>query len=288
MYPPADQPPGPLAKFANFPRDAALQGPAQYVFLGEDQLEIDSIGSVSGVVLTISGVMLSERFELRPFSFTHTPSSNRSIVTTRVSIDSGWLEHLRIIVSTGAPIFGQVFVAARICRGGTSNALVLGTIATGYVTANTDVAWPEFENLLPLDGAGAPRSITVSNPAAGSEWSQVVPTGARWKIVAVVAQLVTSAAVATRSVRLFLDDGANVFFATPAAATQAAGATVAYSYGDGAGGPITADAAFIEAPLPNDCYLLGGFRIRSKTANIDVGDQYSLITLLVQEWQEGN
>jgi len=274
--------------FANLSRDIAVQGPSFALFTPEDALEIDALGSVASLTLTISGTVLGDRLEVRPFCFTMTVTSNRVVTTSRTSIGSGWLQSVRVTASAGTPILGQCFVWVRKCRGLTSVALVLATLQAGYVTASTDVYWPGNAAQQPLDGEGAVRSVQVTNPGAGADWSTSVPTGARWELIALVAQLVTAVAVGTREARLVIDDGANTLFEVPAAASQAPSLTVLYSWGQGAGGPIVADTAVIEAPIANDVYLTGGFRIRTATGVIQAADQWSLISLLVREWMEGN
>jgi len=286
-----DQPPWPASpEFARAPRINALQGPAQYLFTGEDALQIDSFDSAAGVTLTIAGAMLGTDLQLLPFSFTVTPTTNRVVTTVRVGVDSGWLEHIRIIVTAGAPLLGQTFVFVRICRGTLANALTLGTIASGYVTANTDLYWPGGTTQLPLDGEGWAQAVTIGNPAAGTDWSQTVPTNARWELVAASALLTTSAVVANRQPRLIADDGATPVFEAASPVAITAGLAIRESWGAGAGGPVSADiltGGAVSSGLPNDLYLPAGFRVRSATGAIDVGDQWSAIRLYVREWIEG-
>jgi hypothetical protein len=269
-------------------RSLLLSGPSGFCFDLDDALQIDSLCSLAGVAFTVSGVMLDAQNKLKAFEFTHTPNSTRTLATTRQAIGSGWLLRVRVTATSGAPLLGQAYVWLRVCRGLTSSARINGTIINGYLTASTDVNWPSGVAQQPLDGEGVPLSISVAQPAAGADWSQTVPTGARWKVVAATAQLATAAAVATRLARLVIDDGTTPIFEAPAAASQAASLSVLYTYGQGAGGPVTADAAVIEGPIPNDAYLPAGFRIRSSTGAIQAADQWSAIRLLVQEWLEGN
>src|SRR5207244_3905006 len=56
------------------------------------------------------------------------------------------------------------------------------------------------------------RSFLGTDQAAGSEISEVVPTGKFWRILAVRAQLVTSGTAGNRFPRLEIDDGTNIFY----------------------------------------------------------------------------
>lgn len=284
----------PLAQpFSELDREYALQGPGQFLFTGEDNLQIDTIGSVAGLVITVAGVMLTSKLELRPFSRSVVPTSDRTLGSTRISVDSGWLQHVRVIVTTGAPLYGQTWVGLRIARGTTANALVTGTITTGYVTANTDLFWPGQQPVNPLDGEGAPRRIAVISPAAGADWAFTVPTGARWELVAVLETFAAAIAVANRLARLIITDGTNNIVFVPAPAAITASQTALQSYQAGGGGPMTADntvpgSIVYEAPLPNDVFLIGGWQVTSSTNGIQAADQYSAISLYVREWLEGN
>ncbi len=274
-------PPGP--DFAGLTRRIALAGPEPFLFTGEDALQIDSFGSIVGVTLTVSGVMLSEGLQLLPFSFTHTPSSNRTLVTTRTSVGSGWLQHLRVTVSTGAPLVGQVFVFARACRGTTSVALPLGTIVSGYMTGNSDLFWPGVSPASPLDGAGAIRSIVGTAPGLGAEILETVPTGARWEVISFQATLTTSGVAGNRTPTLKIDDGVNIFFRVSISQNETSGATWFNNFSEDI--PVTVDAGnkMFTVPIPSVIGLIAGSRIGTSTAGLLAGDQYAAPVYLVRE-----
>src|SRR5260370_34390219 len=96
--------------YGGLARDLAIRGPGYSLFTPEDALQIDVVNSVAGVVLTVSGQLLGSRLELLPFSFMVTPTSNRTLSTVRVVIGAGWLQQLRVVVSSGTVIAGQTFV----------------------------------------------------------------------------------------------------------------------------------------------------------------------------------
>jgi len=270
------------------PRELALRFPSPFVLTGEDALEIDSVCSLPNVTLTISGVMLSSRLQLIPFSFIHLPNSNRTIATTRTSIDSGWIMHLRVTASAGAPLVGQTFVWVRLCRGTTATALILGTICSGYVTANTDIFFPGGLQQGPLDGNGVVRSVQIANPAAGADFTITVPTGARWELVSASALFTTAAAVANRHTLLVVDDGANIVYESAQTTAQIASLAIQHSWGQAIAASTDAGGLSDVNPLPARIALVGGWRVRSSTGNIQAADQWSAIFISVREWLEGN
>jgi len=277
--------------FAGEDRAEAVQGPAQFLFTGEDQLQIDSWSALGGVTITVSGAMLGEGLQLLPFSVSTSNSGGRSVQTARFTVDSGWLQHVRVSAAASGLIFGWTFVWIRIVRGSGGTPLILGTIASGYVTASTDLYWPGGTTELPLDGAGAAYDVAIANPGAGAEFGVTVPAGARWELVAVSILLTTSAVVANRQPRLVIDDGGTIVYEAASPVAITAGLAIRLSWGAGAGGPIVADIATggaVSSPIPNDLYLPRGYRIRSVTGALDVGDAYTTGAVLVREWQDGN
>lgn len=136
--------------------------------------------------------------------------------------------------------------------------------------------------------------VAVTAPAAGAELSIKIggsnlttPGLGAWRILAITFQLVTSATVANRTVQLVLDDTTTTWFRTGAPGSQAASLTEQYSAfegstGGGANGPVNHLGWMSPAPV-----LYVGHRLRTVTANIDPGDQYSNIGMLVEELPSG-
>ncbi len=278
--------PGPAV--VGFPRIEAHWSPGPWLFTAEDNLQLDSVCSQSGVTVTVNGVVLSADFQLLPFSWTHSPNSNRTVATTRVSLGTGWLQHARILVTGGAAKQGECFVALRVCRGTTSNAIILGTIAAGYITTVTDLYTPGGTILTALDGAGTVRSITGTTPAAGVDILETVPTNARWEVLAFTAQLTTSAAVANRVVGLTIDDGTNIYFRDSPAFTQTASLIDIYSWAEAQSKMAAPGSSFVLGNLPGGNRLLAAHRIRTSTIALAAADQWTAPQYLVREWLENN
>jgi hypothetical protein len=265
----------------------ALAGPGFYLH-PDDNLRITVYNALATVRVKATGRRLdaiSGRVE--PFEHEFTPTSDRvaSIITRRLG--EGWLLNLQLFASNAAPLHGQAFAVASIVRGQEGFVVDLATLAAGYVTAKQRVAWPGGIITSSLEGHGALRSIAGSTPAAGAEISETVPTGARWELLAFEATFVTSAVAANRVPQLTIDDGTTVVFRLGAALNQAASLTQRRSWFQGAPAPYLDNASNLPLPIPSNVRLGSGFRIKTVTAAIDVGDQYSAVQYLVREWIEG-
>ena len=131
---------------------------------------------------------------------------------------------------------------------------------------------------------GTPTSVAGTNPAAGAEISETVPTGKRWRVLGLQFSLVTSATVANREVVIVVDDGTNTLFQSPSGANHAASLTWAYSAA-AVGQPVAGATATTVRQINFPPLLLpAGARIRTATTNIQAGDDYGAPRLLVQEY----
>lgn len=136
------------------------------------------------------------------------------------------------------------------------------------------------------DGPGFIRTIAGATPAAGAEVAETVPAGTRWELLSFRARFVTSATVANRFPVLTLDDGtANAFFEGGVLATaQTAGQTSRYTFAQGLNAQI--NQTNFTGSLMNRAFLLVGYRIKTVTSGIQVGDQWDQISYLVREWRD--
>ena len=114
------------------------------------------------------------------------------------------------------------------------------------------------------------RIYTASNPAAGSEWTESVPAGETWQLLAVKYSFVASAAVATRAPNLHPAIGGVGFAVVPVPLTVTASQTVNYLFTLGVNAATSTGVAL--APLWT--FLLPpASTVGSQTANLQAGDQ---------------
>lgn len=123
-------------------------------------------------------------------------------------------------------------------------------------------------------------AVPVVSPAAGADWSLVVPAGHVYRLRSVYAQLVTSAVVATRVADLIVKSGERTVLILPPFASQAASLTRQYAWFPEAGGDTTGNGVSTSIPGLD---LPAGWSLGSSTALIDVADAWSGIMLLVDD-----
>jgi hypothetical protein len=254
----------------------------QYV-AADEQLFVNAWNSAAGAVLVLRWRILRADGAIVTDNQSFALTSARAINSQLFPLCEGTLLGVTISVSGATPKRGQTFVQVGIARGAVASAEQGSLLISDYCTASDFAGWPGGEQRAPSDGAGFLRSITGTDPAAGVEISETVPTNARWRLLAITATLVTSAVVGSRFPELIVDDGASTYYRQNAQSSQAASLTVVYSGNNGSWSGQNVGTRQVW-PLANEMELAAGHRIRTSTTNIDGGDNWSAPQYLVEEW----
>lgn len=126
-----------------------------------------------------------------------------------------------------------------------------------------------------------------TNQAANTEISETVPAGKTWQLVSVSVALVQGA-TQTPQPLLQLDDGTNIFFEQfGSSAAQAISTTCRYTWAVQSAftGQIGATTnVHSTAPLPDQLFLPGGYRIKTSTIGIGANSDYGVPSLFVIEY----
>lgn len=256
-----------------------------FYFGGDDRIRLTSWNSLASVTIVLTGRFVHLDGRVEPFSDVHTPATNRTAATSTFQRAQGWLTDLSALVTGAAPLRGQTFVRVDVVRGQGSVDTPLSTLMQGYVTATKRLAYPGSVVEDSLAGQGAIRSITGTNPAAGAEISETVPTGARWRFMALRATLTTDGTAANRTPNLLFDDGANIYAACGVNSNQVASTAVAFHFVD-VGQTFTQTTLNGQVSTPANLVLAAGHRIRTSTGALQAGDDWSAPQYAVEEWLE--
>lgn len=260
---------------------------------------------------------------------THTPSTDRSLVTTRHQLGvTGILTALTLAVLSGSPKRDCFVTATLESAIGVSRGLLfrgyidsmaaprgsgaIPIIHTWYVRLDSrssmstapvlqlrgviirdrvDVGGWSCTDESSLDGRGALKTVTGTNPPgvatgdSGGEISESVPVNARWVLIGVQTVLVTSATPAVRRINLVLDDGTDIISGGSAHVTQNQSLNYRYIWQDNYPNVPTGLTDLIFNNLATTP-LSTGYRIRSSTTNLKMGDNYGAPILYVEEWLE--
>jgi hypothetical protein len=268
-------------------RCAYLKEPHAFFMTGDDYLLVSTLSSAAGTLLigfrflTLDGVIMAgER--------THSVSGSRTTPdTSRIALGEGWLLNLTIATDSDNGLLGANFIRVDVTRGISAVSRVIATLLQGSANDENRLVWPGSPIRSSLENPGRLRSITGTNPAAGAEIIETVPTGARWRVIAGSFRFVTDATVSSRQPRLTITDGTNTIWAGEEAANVTASDDVRHNFGLG-----TERLAHLgddrQYPFPTEMVLGAGFAIQTATLNLQAGDNFSALQFLVEEWLEGS
>ena len=250
---------------------------------GDDRLQMGVYASVAGLTVRCSGCFLSADGEMVQYALDVSPTSDRVVTTVQQVFGEGFLLSCVVSLVAGTAKRGQCYVRARIQRGGGATLIPLAALVAGYVTAGYSPSWPFGTRAEPLEGPGMIRDIIGTVPAAGGTFEEIVPVGARWRLLGMAATFTTSATVATRQVKFVVVGAAGYVWNFPAPSTQAASLTYLYTaYAGGIEYAVRANMVGLAFPATQP--LIAGDAIRVEVTAMAGSDQWTAPELYVEEW----
>lgn len=133
---------------------------------------------------------------------------------------------------------------------------------------------------------GRLRLIAPVDPAAGMDWVIVQDIRTRWRIVSVQATFITSVNAGNRLPELQVMFGALPVVVMPANVAQAPNVTLIHQWGFREVGASPAGSTVQAELLPEGMLVNDQATLAVITVAMDLGDQWSNIRLLVEEWIE--
>jgi hypothetical protein len=250
-----------------------------------DYIGMSVWSSTSGITVRFLGEYQMCTGEIQHFARDVVASSDRSVVETDINLPACRLVSITAILAAGTATRGQVYARANRQKGSGGSAIPMGSTLAGYVTNNYAPTWPNGRVEDPTLGPGVIRAFTGTNPAAGAEVSETVPTGARWKLHAMTTRLVTAAGGSARRAHYEITDGATRLLIVHPERTQAASGTNDYAWLNTLS-IVDATTNVNSLGLPPGFTLLPGWVINTVTTNLAAGDDWGAPQMIVEEWIE--
>jgi hypothetical protein len=247
-----------------------------------DFLRLRVWSSNASATVRVTGRLITPEGEDNPIDELVTPTSDRAANAWTFNLTYGYLVGLRVAGNVNM-VHGDTYAELFLTHGNPSLQSGYLDLCRGYVSGTARRSWPGGSHTDSTEGPGKIRTIVGTQPAAGADWSETVPTNALWRIHSIRAILTCDANVATRTPQVIINDGSNTLmgltFAAGAAATEVRRFLLEPV------GVIRAAAGLeIYAPLSPDIYLPQGGIIRVSTSGLQVGDQWGTPFIQVQEW----
>jgi hypothetical protein len=252
----------------------------------DDLLVVGVRNSLAGLQLGLNGRLWHTDGSVAELNQVLIPGSARALQFFSLPLDFGFLTSLAVTALVGTPHRGQTLASLQLARPPAASFASKMFMAQDYITAQNGVAWPGGKIAAGVDGQGIRSVFSVGSPAAGADWTQTVPAGARWLLHGIRAQLLSSATAGNRTPALQIDDGTNAGVNISPGVVQAASLTNTWSWTAGYPTIGTLVGTQNQITMPFPVPLLAGWRIRVITANLSGTDQWSAIFLDVEEWLE--
>jgi hypothetical protein len=263
--------------------------PFQFLFTGEDSLLVSVCNRAPGLTLLVVGRFL-EQGDAKPraFSQTLTPLFDGSTQTFPLVMGVGVLLNLAVRTAFSSLQPGQCYVRVDVQRGSGTSGLILGTLMAGYVVTVNGRAWPGSALEGPQEGPGWTHCITSSPPGAGvdPQINGLLPL--RWRIVSLDMGLQTAAGGPARTPLLAVSIDGQIMFRCSSSLNQPPSTFQGHGFGAGLSQAPGAGVIFGLGSLPNELVLdtaTGSIQIALVTVNLAAGDQWTGITMLVEEWR---
>ena len=177
---------------------------------------------------------------------------------------------------------GEIYIRVLVL----ANTDPLVELCSGFVYAGKSPTWPATTGLDRIPGHGNIQNILGSNPAAGAEISETVPSGRLWVLKSMSFELVTDANVGTRRVHVVLNDAVGQKIECFGTIDQAASLTRQYSCALYGSVPDETDGTTNIILLPHEAYITGLGSITTETKNIQTGDNFTAPKYTIEEWQQ--
>jgi len=262
-----------------------LLPPAGVQVSPDDLLLVQLRNSLAGVVVQVRWRLRAPNGEVLTGAFQVTPASDRSLVSVVKAAGVGHLESVVVVVVSGTPTRGQLLASLHLIGLPATAVNTRRYLGQRYLTSQAALMWPGGIQEAGVSGQGVLYGAVSATPAAGAGWTLTVPASARWRIRGGGAGLTTSAAAGNRTPWLQVLVGGNSM------AVYVSGGTVGPS---GAGNIEYLSTYLAQANAGNqitvyyspDLIVPAGGVVREITLGMDAADQWTAVTLLVEEWLE--
>lgn len=268
----------PLVRFLT----QAVQPPSIVYVTNQDNLVLAAASSQAGESITISYRLLLANGQVQMGQTVMAVPSSRTVTVNMQQLAEGFLLSVSLkaaVATTRGQTFARVFLTNPSLGAGQPSYMLMAD----YVTTAMAPAFPNGRQLAPTEGPGWLSTQTVSNPSAGSDWALALPANVRWRIAGITAQLNTSAVAGNRYALLRIDSGGITIALTPCPVALVA--STSYTFTWAVGIQASSDGSnHIAAPVGDAAIRFGLAVVRVVTVGIQSGDQWSAISVGVEEW----
>ncbi len=272
-------PPGPVS-FAH----RGLQPPSRVYVESSDILVILALNQAFQTTLTTRVRLLRADGQIVGMEFTDLLPVGASRTVGSHRLTQGFLLSLVCTVDVTGVDTGGPGVIVGLQRDSVPVPTFFDVLLQGPVFQFFPLAWPQAPLRRFRDQPGRIRDFLAPNPTVATDFVVSPPITLFWRLIGFRATLVTSATVATRTVNFNIrDQQGNTSWDVFARTGQTASTVIIYYAYPLPSIPVDATTK-IYMPIPPGLILTEIGVIESSTQNLSPGDQWTAITIYVEEW----
>lgn len=284
----SDQTPAPLANSSSLIKFAfqGVQPPSLLYVDVDDQLIMQSASSTTNELVTVNVRLLKPDGRIEDMQFQIRPANTRVSSTVKTGLAQGYILSISAVCAQ-AITRGQTFLRLSTQRAASGTGNPAQMLFADYVTTLATSAYPNGRVLSPTEGPGWLNVVTVANPGAGLEFQVNVPANARWRVQCLNYNFLTSGVAGNRIPSLTVQSSAGTEFQSGLLAVVVA--TTNVQINAAALTPyVNAFPGQVMLEIPTSLFLgnnaLQSMFLKTLTSGILAGDNYTAITVLVEEW----
>jgi len=251
---------------------------------------VDWLSILANTSITVTALVQIKNTKITRYERTFTNSTPNSSQTDTFNLTSGTLISLCVRDTNRALDWGTTHITLGITRSipklGITFIPDILQLATGYISRSHQVSYPIGSNLPILASHGLHRTEIIPNPSPGRNFTFNIATNHIRKLTGIRFLFTSDSNAINRAVLIEITDGTNIIFTTSFISTQAASLAIVYNafFGINDRGTLLL-RQWISIP---SITLPKGSTIRSLTSNLQVGDQYSDIVILTEDFITSN
>lgn len=233
-------------------------------------------------------VCVGGRPQMVPFAQTVVATAAGGVAAIQDNQNDGFVAQLAASVDDDTIQSGDVYVIVEAGSVEEGEFFACQTHLAGYVTTRFPIVSSPSAPPNPPPTVGQ-QLVSVTSPAAGQEWSTIVPAGQIWRPISVHVGYTTNGSAGNREVCFRIGNGTSsgfgddtgIYLGLIGGFNHGASRTVFYSWIRGATQYDGVQSPYAVLPL-GDLYLKPGDKFDGHTTNKNAADQYSNIRILTE------
>jgi len=264
-----------------------VQPPGEHYLGPDDAFIIDLATSFVPSIVRLAARILTPEGEIHYQEHELETVTTRQLVRQIFRAREGFLMGLAVSLLQGSGATEWNWASVGLTRSATGGGDPYHGLAQNYFDLGSPLFWPGQRYRVPSEGPGFFRQAVEADPIAGVNISIVVPENARWRPVALEAELVTDATVANRRFILEAQRTGVTLFRTAADVVQTASLTFRYVAGHWGESGANRDGVIL-VNWPDHAFLSHNESdaLVSSVANLQGGDNFGAPAIYVEEWFE--